>query len=223
MHRRSLHDSAGSPPNTLASHEQVFDTGDVAALPLSLFATGDPALATGVVVERDELDELCWVDVGRGWMCGGDALLEQLVRDLPWRQGRRLMWGNWVDEPRLGAAVRLRDAPPLLRAAARALAGTYATPFDSCWCNYYRDGRDSVAWHADQEGRQRREPLVAIISLGGPRAFGLRPMGGGTARMYTLHSGDLLVMGGATQHRWEHAVLKCAHAAPRLSVTFRRG
>jgi alkylated DNA repair dioxygenase AlkB len=133
------------------------------------------------------------------------------------------MWGSWVDEPRLTTAVRLGDAPPLLRAMARALAATYGVPFNSCWCNYYRDGRDSVAWHADREGKLRRDPLVAIVSLGGPRRFAVRPRGGGAQQPFTMQSGDLLVMGGAMQHRWEHAVPKCAHAAPRLSVTFRHG
>ncbi len=82
---------------------------------------------------------------------------------------------------------------------------------------------DSVAWHADQEGKVRRDPLVAIVSLGGPRRFAVRPRGGGVQQPFVMHSGDLLVMGGAMQHRWEHAVPKCATGAPRLSVTFRHG
>lgn len=203
--------------------ERMFDTEEVHPLPLSLFASGEPALASDATIQRHHLDRTSWVDIAHGWLRGGDELLDELVRDLPWRHGRRLMWGNWVDEPRLTTGVRLGGAAPLLRTMASALSTLYATPFDACWCNYYRDGRDSVAWHADQEGKVRRDPLVAIVSLGGPRSFALRPMAGGASRCLTLHSGDLLVMGGATQHHWQHAIPKCAHAAPRLSVTFRRG
>ena len=66
------------------------------------------------------------------------------------------------------------------------------------------------------------EPVVvAIVSLGGPRKFLLRPKGGGRSRSYALASGDLLVMGGACQRSWEHSVPKAASAPPRMSVTFR--
>ena len=194
----------------------------MAALPLSLFAAGEPALAPNPRFERHHLDAECWVDLARGWLEGGDALLEELLAGLEWRQGRRLMWNNWVDEPRLTTGVRLGEGPPLLRRMARALATTYAVPFDACWCNHYRTGRDSVAWNADRVGKTIKDPLVAIVSLGGPRTFALRPMRGGAAQAFPLHSGDLLVMGGATQHRWHHAVPKCAQANPRMSVTFRR-
>jgi alkylated DNA repair dioxygenase AlkB len=201
----------------------MFDTEVMAMLPLSLFAVGEPTLADHAPLARHQLDPACWIDYASRWLEGADALLDSLVRDLPWRQGRRLMWGSWVDEPRLTTSVRLGEATPLLRAMARALAAVYGVPFDSCWCNYYRDGHDSVAWHADQEGKLRRDPLVAIVSLGGPRRFAVRPRGGGPQRPFVMHSGDLLVMGGAMQHRWEHAVPKCATAPPRRSVTFRHG
>ena len=193
------------------------------ALPLSLFAAGEPQLADHSTMLRHHLDPTSWIDIARQWLLGGDALLDTLVRALPWRQSRRLMWNKWVDEPRLTTGVRLDDASPLLRAMARSLARTYATPFTSCWCNYYRDGRDSVAWHGDMIGKERLNPLVAIVSLGGPRAFAVRPKGGGVGQSFMMHSGDLLVMGGAAQHHWEHAVPKCARSAPRLSVTFRHG
>jgi len=193
----------------------------VGAFPLSLFATGEPALASGVALERHALDELCWVDVGRGWLSGGDALLDELLHTLAWRQSRRLMWGNWVDEPRLTTGVRLATAPAVLRDIARALTRTYAALFDSCWCNHYRDGRDSVAWHGDQVARELPEALVATVSLGEPRLFALRPKGGGRAIHYHLGHGDLVVMGGTSQRTWDHAVPKVARAGPRVTVMFR--
>ena len=63
--------------------------------------------------------------------------------------------------------------------------------------------------------------MVAIVSLGAPRRFLLRPAGGGTSRAFDLGWGDLLVMGGTCQRTWEHAVPKMASAQPRMSVQFR--
>ena len=63
--------------------------------------------------------------------------------------------------------------------------------------------------------------LLAVLSLGGSRVFRLRPKAGGEGRSVPLHSGDVLVMGGACQHRWEHCVPKVRRAQPRISVTFR--
>ena len=200
----------------------------MAPLPLSLFAAGEPALHAAPGFRRNELDERCWVDLAAGWLDGGDELLAQLDASLPWKQGRRLMWGNWVDEPRLTCGVGLvRDeTPPILRTMAAALSARYGVEFDSCFCNLYREGADSVAWHADRDGKVKVDPLVAIVSLGGPRQFAMRPKDpvvrrGTKARSWTLHSGDLLVMGGSCQHLWEHAVPKTHHAPPRMSVTFR--
>ena len=62
---------------------------------------------------------------------------------------------------------------------------------------------------------------MAIVSLGAPRRFLLRPAGGGTSRAFDLGWGDLLVMGGTCQRTWEHAVPKMASAKPRMSVQFR--
>ena len=88
----------------------------------------------------------------------------------------------------------------------------------------YRGGDDSVAWHGDTIGRGAVEDtLVAIVSLGAPRALALRPRGGGSSMRVTLDSGDLLVMGGSCQRTWEHAVPKTAKpVGPRISIQFRQ-
>ena len=105
----------------------------------------------------------------------------------------------------------------------RALTDRYRVPFDSLGANLYRDGRDSVAWHGDTIGRGRHEDtLVAIVSLGHPRALLLRPRGGGASHRFVLGHGDLLVMGGSCQRTWEHAVPKTTRAVgPRVSIQFR--
>jgi alkylated DNA repair dioxygenase AlkB len=65
---------------------------------------------------------------------------------------------------------------------------------------------------------------VALVSLGHPRRFLLRPKGGGSSRPFELGRGDLLVTGGRTQRSWQHSVPKVANAAgPRISLAFRDG
>ena len=104
-----------------------------------------------------------------------------------------------------------------------ALSRRYGTTFDSIGFNYYRDGRDGVAWHGDHIRRDIAEPVVALVSLGEPRKFLLRPRGGGPSRAFQLGRGDLLVTGGRTQREWDHSVPKVARAGPRISLAFRYG
>ena len=194
-------------------------------LPLTLFGAEAIAVADAPTFTRMALDECCWVDIARNYLDGSDRLLGELEEGMDWHRGRRLMYGTWYDEPRLTATeARPAAAPPPVIEAIRAdLTSRYRRRFEGLFCNYYETGHDSVAWHADRIGRTEIDPLVAIVSLGGPRTFALRPFGGGTSQRIGLHSGDLLVMGGATQHHWEHAIPKTRHAAPRMSVTMRAG
>ncbi|WP_419931999.1 alpha-ketoglutarate-dependent dioxygenase AlkB [Candidatus Poriferisodalis sp.] len=188
-----------------------------------LFAAGTPALNAGACYERHVLDSRSWLDVSSRWLGGGDELLVELACRLHWTSGQRQMYGKIVDEPRLGAQLRCpaANAPAAVNAMAVGLGERYGQPLNSVWVNYYRDGRDSVAWHSDRIGANPDDSLVAIVSLGGPRRFLLRPKGGGRTSSFTLASGDLLVMGGACQRSWEHSVPKVAYAPPRMSVTFR--
>ena len=189
-----------------------------------LFAQGPPALDPAPTIERLELGGRSWIDRSPRWLRGGDELLEPLAAGLRWTAATRPMYGQMVDEPRLGALVRPGSpgSLPLLDEMARVLAARYSTGLGSVWVNYYRGGDDSVAWHSDRIGIDPADAVVAIVSLGGPRRFLLRPAGGGRSRSFTLASGDLLVMGGACQQDWEHSVPKVAAAPPRMSVTFRR-
>ncbi|HLR94336.1 MAG TPA: alpha-ketoglutarate-dependent dioxygenase AlkB, partial [Jiangellaceae bacterium] len=116
---------------------------------------------------------------------------------------------------------------PLLSEAREALSVHYADelgePFRTAGLCYYRDGRDSVAWHGDTLGRSAHEDtMVAIVSLGSPRRLLLRPRGGGETIRFLLGDGDLLVMGGSCQRTWEHAIPKSARpVGPRVSVQYR--
>jgi alkylated DNA repair dioxygenase AlkB len=189
---------------------------------LSLLAGGTIG-CTGAPVERHHLDERSWVDVARGWLSGADEAFDRMVDGLTWRHGRRPMYGRLVDEPRLTASCPADDpaAPEPVREVADALEDRYRRPLRHLWANWYRSGDDAVAWHGDRVALGETDPLVAIVSLGGPRAFLLRPKGGGPARRHVLHSGDLLVMGGSCQHDWEHAVPRARGGPPRISLTYR--
>jgi alkylated DNA repair dioxygenase AlkB len=183
----------------------------------------------GSTVHRTMLSDGAWVDVRPGWMAGAGVLFDRLRQVVPWREERRRMYERVVHVPRLlcfyAEGEQLPD--PAMDAALRALDERYQAelgePLVTAGLCLYRDGRDSVAWHGDRIGRGRTEDtIVAILSLGTPRALLLRPRGGGQALRHDLGHGDLLVMGGSCQRTWEHAVPKTARATgPRISVQFR--
>ena len=195
-----------------------------------LDVAGEPALgALEGAVRRVPLAGGAWVDLRPGWLEGSGAVFGRLAETVPWRAERRHMYDRVVDVPRLTCFYE-EDAAlpdPVLTAALQALNAHYepelGEPFRTAGLCLYRDGRDSVAWHGDTTGRSRREDtMVAIVSLGTPRAFLLRPRGGGKSLRYEIGHGDLLVMGGSCQRTWEHAVPKTTQAVgPRISVQFR--
>ncbi|MGA8115436.1 MAG: alpha-ketoglutarate-dependent dioxygenase AlkB [Actinocatenispora sp.] len=180
-------------------------------------------------VRRSALPHGAWVDVLPGWLRGADTLFERLAETVPWHAERRHMYDREVDVPRLlcfyDEGDRLPD--PLLATAISSLTGHYGTelgePFVTAGLCYYRDGSDSVAWHGDRIGRGRTEDtMVAILSVGTPRALCLRPRSGGRTVRYSLGHGDLIVMGGSCQRTWDHAIPKTAKpVGPRISVQFR--
>jgi alkylated DNA repair dioxygenase AlkB len=177
---------------------------------------------------RHTLTRGAWVDVRRDWVSGADEVLERLVADVPWRAERRQMYDRVVDVPRLVHTYGEGEPLPhrLLDAARDALSAHYlpelGEPFVTAGCCFYRDGRDSVAWHGDTIGRGRlQDTMVAIVSFGDPRRLALRPRSGGESLSFEMGHGDLVVMGGSCQRTWEHAVPKVARAGPRISVQFR--
>ncbi|MGA8045783.1 MAG: alpha-ketoglutarate-dependent dioxygenase AlkB [Dermatophilaceae bacterium] len=189
-----------------------------------------PALrAAGTGMSRVQLDQRSWVDVRPGWLSAPDVLFENLVREVPWHAERRQMYDRIVDVPRLTKFYGRGDPlpHPVLDSARDLLSRHYrdelGEPFVSAGLCYYRTGADSVAWHGDRIGRSRLEDtMVAILSVGSPRTLALRPNGGRTAYRIGLGHGDLVVMGGACQREWEHAVPKTAEpVGPRISIQFR--
>ena len=190
----------------------------------SLFAAGPAEIRDDAPFERIDLDGGAWVEVARDWLGGTDELLVSLLHDVSWRQRRRRMYDRVVDEPRLTRWYRAGDdlpEPALVRFRA-AVAGRYGVRFGAVGLNYYRDGCDSVAFHADRELRHLDDTLVAILTLGAPRPFLQRPKGGGRSLDLRPGPGDVLVMGGACQARYEHAVPKVTGGVgPRVSASVR--
>ncbi len=179
------------------------------------FALGDPAAD----LAETRLDDGCRLLHRPGWVDGADDLFLGLLEALPWRTHRRWMVDHEVVEPRLSTSVR--TPTPEMAAMADALEGLTGRPFVASWANLYRDGADGVAWHGDRFRPGSSHDDVALVSLGGPRTFRVRPRGGGPSTAWTLASGDLLVMSGPVQQRFEHCVPKASAAPPRISVAFR--
>jgi alkylated DNA repair dioxygenase AlkB len=182
---------------------------------------------------RTPLGNGAWIDVLPAWLTGADTLFDALAHDVPWQAERRRMYDRVVDVPRL-LAFYGEDEPlphPVLDTARDALSAHYGPelgePFRTAGLCLYRDGHDSVAWHGDRIGRgDTEDTMVAIVSIGSPRALMLRPRPGTSnepnTQKYALGHGDLIVMGGSCQRTWEHAIPKTTKpVGPRISIQFR--
>lgn len=167
-----------------------------------------------------------------------DSYFKTLHDDVGWGREETLMFGRRQQIPRLTAwfGDRLKDYTysgitmtpnpwtdllAEIRDRTGALAGTH---FNSVLLNLYRDGRDGVAWHADDEPELGPEPIIGSVSLGATRRFHLRPRDRSSETVSVdLEHGDVLVMRGPTQHSWQHQVPKTAKAVgPRINLTFRQ-
>jgi alkylated DNA repair dioxygenase AlkB len=190
----------------------------------NLFATGPVTFGGPTDFERIDLGGGAWIDVCRSWLGGADEVAQRIVAATEWRCHRRKMYDRIVDEPRLSRWFRADEPLPdeTLGRFRAAVASHYGVGFGALGLNYYRNGDDSVAFHADRELKDLDDTLVAILTLGSTRPFLLRPLGGGRSVELRPASGDLVVMGGACQKSWEHAVPKVSRGAgPRVSASIR--
>ena len=197
----------------------------------SLFgSSGSLGLAElGGAVQRRPLSDGAWLDVRPGFVTAADALFDALATAVPWQEERMRMYDRAVQVPRLLARYGQGEPlpHPVLEEARAALNAHYAQeldgPFVSAGLCLYRDGGDSVAWHGDRIARESpRDTMVAIVSLGATRPFGLRPRSGGPGLRLSVGHGDLLVMGGSCQRTWLHGIPKVAGClGARISVQFR--
>jgi alkylated DNA repair dioxygenase AlkB len=183
----------------------------------------------GAAVERRPLSDGAWVDLRPCFVTAADELFDVLASTVPWREERTHIYDRTVPVPRLLAGYAEGEAlpHPVLEEARSALSLHYAKelgePFVSVGLCLYRDGNDSVAYHGDRIARESsRDTMVAIVSLGAARPFGLRPKSGGSGVKLQVGHGDLLVMGGSCQRTWLHGIPKVANClGARISIQFR--
>ena len=192
---------------------------------LDLFGRGEPRFdAAFEHVQRIELAQDAWLELVPNWLSGHQALFDSLVGRTRFRSEQRLMYERMVEVPRLYAVLgEDGPIPPVVRGMQRSLSERYGQAFVNISLGYYRDGRDSVAFHGDRIARTLPSALVATVSVGASRRFLMRPTGGGRSLAFNLGHGDLLVMGGSCQRTWQHAIPKCRGLGgqERIAIMFR--
>lgn len=168
-----------------------------------------------------------------------DQMLKTLIQNIKWRQNTIQFYGKRSLVPRLEAwygdvgksysysGIQMNPTPwsEELLEIKQAIEKHTNSPFNSVLINYYRDGKDRVAWHSDDEKELGRNPVIGSISFGAERKFKLRHkeyQRNGCRVEMKLEHGSLLLMKGETQHHWVHEIPRTALAiAPRINLTFR--
>ncbi len=173
--------------------------------------------------ERIQLDETSWVDVVRGFASDHEQTLERLVRDVQWRTNTVIRGGRKVDDPRLSGSVPRVDADrdPTFRFTRLVLEARYRVRLMGPQLVYYRDGRDSMGLHRDDEMRWVEKTIITGLAFGATRPFILQPWRGGNRHEISIAGGDLYVMGGRCQADWLHGVPKLEHSGPKISAVWR--
>jgi alkylated DNA repair dioxygenase AlkB len=175
-----------------------------------------------------------------GWVAGpvADGWLLQLQQEVPWKQEHITLYGRrhamprltcWMADPGCGYRYSglenvIEPWTPLSEAIRRQVGAAAGRPFNSLLLNLYRDGRDAMGWHADDEPELDPGAPIASLSLGATRTLRFRPRLRGAAPTVAveLSHGDLLLMDPPTQHHWQHSLpRRLKVAAPRLNLTFR--
>jgi alkylated DNA repair dioxygenase AlkB len=166
-----------------------------------------------------------------------NRLLRELRTGVDWRQEEILIFGQRRLVPRLvawhgdpgaryvysGTEHRPQPWTPTLRHIRDRASALTGVVFNAVLLNLYRDGRDGMGWHADDEPELGRNPVIASVSLGAERRFCLRHRRRRDLKVdLPLPHGSLLCMSGATQHHWLHALPKTRRpAGERINLTFR--
>ncbi|HAG71482.1 MAG TPA: alpha-ketoglutarate-dependent dioxygenase AlkB [Gammaproteobacteria bacterium] len=162
-----------------------------------------------------------------------------LINEIPWHQASIIIAGVPRQVPRLQcwmgdaesiygySGMRLSPEPwsEAVISIKQRLCDLTCLNFNSVLLNYYRDGKDSVAWHADDEPELGVDPIIASVSLGAERDFQLCPKNSSSRAVKArlkLRNGSLLVMGKGMQNNWLHQVPKANNIFdPRINLTFR--
>ena len=163
-----------------------------------------------------------------------EEVFARLRAETPWRQDSIVLFGKRHLQPRLTAwygdasytysGLRLDPLPwtPLLAELRTAVEHACGRRFNSVLLNYYRNERDSMGMHSDDEPELGPEPAIASLSFGATRDFILRHKRNKRTFKLTLHDGSLLLMSGTLQSHWLHGINKATRAlGERINLTFR--
>ena len=163
-----------------------------------------------------------------------EEALARLIAETDWRAESINLWGKQHLQPRLTAwqgdkaytysGLTLAPLPfsPLVLVIKEAVEKASGRRFNSVLLNYYRNERDSMGMHSDDEAELGPEPAIASVSFGATRTFILRHKRTRQTLKLDLTSGSLLLMAGPTQSHWQHGIHKLTRpSGPRVNLTFR--
>jgi alkylated DNA repair dioxygenase AlkB len=166
-----------------------------------------------------------------------DQLFTKLLTDLLWQEENIFIFSKWVKVPRLMcwhgdpdayyqySGVNHQPLPwtPELQSIRGKVEQQCQYTFNSVLANLYRDGKDSMGCHADDEKELGINPTIASLSFGDERLFKMHHKKSKQTLSINLQHGDLLLMGGTCQRNWLHSVPKTkVHKTPRINLTFRK-
>lgn len=166
-----------------------------------------------------------------------DLIFEQLQKEIPWQQDNIRVFGKEYLQPRLTALfgdtdktysysnIKMQAYPwiPILQKIKSNVEIIAKIAFTTVLLNYYRDGKDSNGWHADNEKELGANPVIASVSFGTARNFQLKHNIDKNQKInIQLEHGSLLIMKGTTQHFWKHQIPKTTKPiGSRINLTFR--
>lgn len=169
-----------------------------------------------------------------GLSLSNDEVLARLLAETAWRSESITLWGKQFLQPRLTAwhgeaaytysGLRLEPLPftPLQQEIRRAVETASGRRFNSVLLNYYRDGRDSMGMHSDDEPELGAEPAIASVSFGAARTLILQHKRTRQRLKVDLTDGSMLLMAGQLQENWVHGINKITRpVGPRVNLTFR--
>jgi alkylated DNA repair dioxygenase AlkB len=195
---------------------------------MDLFASSK--ILTPIPVPDGELSFLAQLDLP----ISNEQMLARLIGETDWRSEVITLWGRQYPQPRLTAwhgekaysysGLTLEPLPfsPLQLLIKEAVEAASGRRFNSVLLNYYRDGRDSMGMHSDNEPELGPEPAIASVSFGVARTFVLQHKRTRQRLKLVLTDGSLLFMGGRLQENWSHGINKTAGSVgARVNLTFR--
>jgi alkylated DNA repair dioxygenase AlkB len=164
------------------------------------------------------------------------TLFDDLLATSPWQPDEVVLFGRkrilsrkvaWMGDAGFtysysGTSKTASPLTPALLLIKKRVEQQCAHRFNSCLMNLYHDGSEGMGWHSDDEKTLGRNPVIASVSFGAERVFKLKHRESKEIVSVLLENGSLLVMKGATQHHWVHAMPKTKKiTTPRINLTFR--